>query len=462
MFKEYNQNQIQLLPPDLSSLITSDHLARFINQAIDGMDISFIEKLYSSNGQHAYPPRMLLKVLIYGYSIGVRSSRKLADRLCEDIVFMWLSGRLTPDFRTIADFRKEKLFDFKKIFEQVLETCFFLGMAKVGKVCFDGTKVLANASTHKVIYRKQLLKRKQLIKTQIEDIIKEAEKIDEEEDRLYGNATPHRTGKVFNQEEVARVIKKLEKERSKLKKKKAILKAKTQEITKKERLMRQDRNSFSNTDKDATVMLMKEGYPAPGYNVQLATEHQVILGYGLSSDRNDTKLLKPMVEEVKVRTKRKPETVIADPGYGVKKNYRYLKRESISHYIPYNNYQYEKKLRNKGLYTPPKNPDPEFERYKLKIRKLLESVKGKKMLNQRKKDIEPVIGNLKANLGFRRFILRGKKKCEVELGIFSLVHNLKKIKNWLQKLKEWQIIAQETLKLDRKLSPIPEYLPIQR
>ena len=115
MFKPYIQSQSQLLPQSLEETITSDHLARLISHSIDQMDISSIERLYSENGQHAYDPRMLLKVLLYGYASGIRSSRKLADKLHEDIVFMWLAGRQDPDFRTIADFRKDKLADFKSL-----------------------------------------------------------------------------------------------------------------------------------------------------------------------------------------------------------------------------------------------------------------------------------------------------------------------------------------------------------
>ena len=412
MFKAYNQNQLQLLPPDLSDMISKDHLARLINHAVDGLDISLIEQTYSSNGQHAYPPQMLLKILVYGYASGVRSSRKLADRLKEDIVCMWLSGRLTPDFRTIADFRKDKLADFKKIFEEILETSFQIGLTRVGKVMIDGTKIRASASKNKAVYRVNLAKRKELIKKKVEEIITEAEKLDEEEDRLYGDATPHRTGKIFTREEVVKCLKKVQQGRAKLEKSKAVLKTKARIIKEKEALMRRDRNSFTSSDPDATVMLMKEGYIAPGYNVQLATEHQVILAYGISSDRNDTNLLKPMVEEVKERTARKPEVIGSDSGYGTKKNYRYLKKERIASYIPYPTYEQERTLRNKGLFTPPKQPDRELERYKFRQRLRLQSQEGKLVMKRRREDVEPTIGNLKRNLGFRRFNLRGKQKCE--------------------------------------------------
>lgn len=145
-FKPYYQNQVQLLPPSLDQMIAKDHLARLINHAINSMDLSAVESTYSSNGQHAYHPKMLTKVLIYGYATGTRSSRKLADKLSEDIVFMWLSGRQTPDFRTISDFRKDRLSDIKKLFEQVVEICMDLGMIRIGTVSVDGTTFRACAN----------------------------------------------------------------------------------------------------------------------------------------------------------------------------------------------------------------------------------------------------------------------------------------------------------------------------
>jgi len=437
MFKQYNQNQLQLLPPNLSDIINKDHIARLINHSVDKMDLSFIEDKYSTNGQRAYDPRMILKILVYGYVSGSRSSRKLSDRLKEDVVFMWLSGRQEPDFRTISDFRKDKLGDFKKIFEQVLETCFALGLTRVGKVSIDGTKIQANASKNKAIYRKQLAQRKEFIKQKVSDIIKEAEELDKQEDELYGNSTPNRTGKVFNDKEIEQAMKKIEKQKEKLEKQKKILQSKTQEIKAKERKMRKDRNSFVSTDKDATVMMMKEGYIAPGYNVQLASKKQIILGYGVHSDRNDSHLLKPTLKELEARTKRKPEIVIADKGYGNKMNYRYLKKEKITSFIPYNTYDQDRILIKNKLYERPNKPDRELERYKLTQLVRLQTEEGKQMLKRRREDIEPVLGNLKRNLGFRRFNLRGKWKCELELGLFSIAHNFKKMQNGLKRLIEY-------------------------
>ncbi len=459
MFKEYNQNQLQLLPQDLESKIAKDHLAKLISYSVDKMNLSFIEQTYSNDGQRAYDPRMLLKILTYAYALGLHGSRKIADRLKEDIVFMWLAGRNTPDFRTISDFRKEKLNNFENIFEQILDTCFSIGIAKVGKVSIDGSKVLANASKNKTVYRINLKKRRELIHQKVAEIMKEVEKADEEEERLYGNATPHRTGIDFTDKKVLKkidlAIKKSEQQRKRLEKKKAILSAKEAEINQKERLMRKDRNSFSPTDKDSTAMMMKEGYIAPGYNIQLATEHQVILAYGISSNRNDQKLLKPMVEKVETLTKRIPEAVATDAGYGTKSNYRYLKHRKIQSYIPYNMYEQERILRNKGLYQYPKNPDIELERYKFLQRLRLGSSEGKEMMKRRREDVEPVFGDIKRNMGFRRFNLRGKRKCEVELGLISLAHNFKKIKNYVKRMTEWGDGRKQILELGSVLGYLP-------
>src|SRR3989338_8742420 len=170
MFKDYQQNQGQLLPKSLSDSISPDHPARLINQIIDEMDLSFIENTYSSLGQRAYHPKMLFKVLVYAYTIGLRSSRKISDRLNEDVVFMWLSGRQTPDFRTIADFRKDKLADVKKAFVEVLGLCRQLGMVRIGKVAIDGTKFRSDSNGNKMQYRKTLNKRKESIEEQVDGI----------------------------------------------------------------------------------------------------------------------------------------------------------------------------------------------------------------------------------------------------------------------------------------------------
>ena len=253
MFKDYEQNQGQWLPQSLSDSISSDHTARLINRVIDEMDLSFILNTYSSLGQKAYDPRMLFKVLVYAYTIGIRSSRKIADRLNEDLVFMWLTGRQTPDFRTIADFRKDKLVDVKKAFVEVLGLCRQLGMIRIGRVAIDGTKFRSDSNGNKMQYRKTLNKRKESIEQQVDDIFREADEVDREEEKLYGDSTEHRI-KGLDLSQVARELAKLKKRKISLQKKKKKLEAKKDDINSKLRKMRKDRNTMSSTDKDATLI----------------------------------------------------------------------------------------------------------------------------------------------------------------------------------------------------------------
>jgi len=435
-FKDYSQEQMQLLPPAVADLIAADHIARLINKVVNDMDLSAIENLYSANGCRAYHPKMLLKVLVYGYTIGLRSSRKLADRLGEDVVFIWLSGQSRPDFRTISDFRKDKLVDVKKVFVEVLDLCRDLGMVRIGKVSIDGTKFRADASGSRMQYRKVLNKRKSRVEELVDGILDEAEATDAEEEKLYGNGMEH-TIPGLDLREVGKKLAQLKRKRESLAKKKAKLEAKKTDINAKLRKMRKDRNTMSSTDKDATLMLMKERYIAPGYNGQIATEHQVILGYGLFSNRNDSKLLKPMVNEVKENTGKDPEIIPADAGYGSKMNYRFLKNRRIAAFIPYNNFNQEMAERNKGSYEPPQKIDKELERYKFTQKVRLLSLEGKKLMQRRREDIEPTFGDIKRNMNFRSFNLRGRPKCLIEFGLVCIGHNLKKIKSHLKKLAKW-------------------------
>jgi len=186
-FKEYRQHQIMLMPASLDDKVPQEHLARYIDKVVDQLNIKEIEDSYSDLGCHAYHPQMLIKVILYGYCIGVRSSRRIQKEIREDLVFMWLAGQQEPDFRTISDFRKDRIKDIKQLFNQVLVICYELGMVQCGKVSIDGTKIEANSGRNKITYRKKLAKDKASYERKIDEILQEAEDIDAEEDRLFGD-----------------------------------------------------------------------------------------------------------------------------------------------------------------------------------------------------------------------------------------------------------------------------------
>ena len=184
----YDPDQQLLLPQALQEWLPEDHLAYFISDIVDQLDLSEITARYEGErrGGPPYNPRMMVKVLLYGYCIGVPSSRRIAQRLHEDIAFRVLSANNTPDFRTISDFRKDHLAALSGLFLQVLVFCRRAGLVKLGHVALDGTKVRANASKHKAMSYKRMKEREAQLQGEVDELLRRAQEVDEEEDRRYG------------------------------------------------------------------------------------------------------------------------------------------------------------------------------------------------------------------------------------------------------------------------------------
>lgn len=429
-FKEYHQHQIMLMPPSLDDKVPGDHLARYISKVVDTLEISEIEAGYSELGCHAYHPRMLLKVLVYGYSIGVRSSRRMQKALREDVVFMWLCGMQEPDFRTISDFRKDRLKDIKKIFNQVLAICGELGMVRCGKISIDGTKIEANSGRHKITFRKKLEKSLTGYEGKIDEILKEAEEIDAEEDQLYGDQDGYSIEQPYTSEDIRKALRRLAQKKERLERQKNKVQTKMTIVKEKLDRMGDSRNSYGNTDPDATVMLMKNESLGVGYNVQMATENQVIVAFGVFQRPNDNRLFQPMIEEVEKNLGTKPEVVMADKGYCSQSNYGYAESRGITAAIPPQTFDYDIRSRHKGLYHRSRNEA--YENLKVKMLDFLDTDRGKDLLDWRKHDVEPTFGDIKHNMGFRKLLLRRLPKVSAEVGLIAIAHNLKKVKSWLE------------------------------
>lgn len=430
-FKFYTQDQPLLLPHSLESKVPLEHISRVINKLIDEFDTSKIESTYSGMGCRAYHPKILLKILIYGYSLGIRSSRKLASMIKENLIFMWLSGMQEPDFRTINDFRKSKLDDIDFLFNQLLTSCVELGLVKCGKVFLDGTKLEANSSSNRMEYRKTLEKRKTLYSNKVAEILKEAEEVDKHEDELYGDHDGTSLEREYSDEEIRRAVNKVEKKRKQLDTKKEKIESKLEDIDSKLDRMGDERNSYGKTDKDSTRMKMKEGYTAPGYNIQMGSENQIIVGYKVSQKCNDSHELIPMMEVIKNNLGKLPKYLVTDKGYGTQSNYEYLEKiEYEGGMIPHQYYDIDRIRVKKGTYELGKNPD--YERLKLKMIHKLNSEKGQQLLKRRKHDIEPVFGDIKHNMNFRKLLLKGLDKVNIEIGLIAMAHNIKKITKQLK------------------------------
>ena len=187
-YRPDDPDQQLLLPAALQEWLPDDHLAYFISDAVDQLDLSEITARYEREGRGGppYHPRMMVKVLFYGYCVGVAFSRRIAQRLHEDIAFRVLAANNTPDFRTISDFRKEHLAELSGLFMQVLALCQRAGLVKLGHVALDGTKFRANASKHRAMSYGRMKEKEAQLASEVGELLSRAEEVDDEEDRRHG------------------------------------------------------------------------------------------------------------------------------------------------------------------------------------------------------------------------------------------------------------------------------------
>jgi len=501
VFKDYSPNQILLLPPSLEEMIESNHPVRVVNQVIDSLDLDVILNKYKGGGCSSYHPRMLLKLLVYGYLSNHYSSRKIEQAVRQNIHFMWLSAMSYPDHNTINRFRSERLSGvLKKVFSQVVLLLVEAGVITLKEAYLDGTKIEANANRYTFVWGRSIIKSKERIKRQLDELWAYAESVAREE--LESNEPAY--FEKINQESINKTISiindalKDKPVNKKVKQKLDYARKNWPENLKKYEQQEKTlgrRNSYSKTDPDATFMRMKEdhmlnGQLKPGYNWQISTENQYILGYTIHQTTNDTTTLQAHMESLKESLGKMPDTLVADAGYGSEENYEYLENNDVEAFIKYQYFHKEqsKKWRedpyrtenllydeNDDSYSCPMGQkmnfigekvritdngfrqvkrlyqaqdckecpvreacnkskgnkrieiNPRLNHYKSIVRERLTSERGKKYRSQRPVDVEAVFGIIKGNRNYRKFLLRGLEKVEIEVGLLALSHNLSKI-----------------------------------
>lgn len=363
LFKQYNQNQMMLLPPSLEELIDADHPVRVVNDVIDNIDDTSLVSQYKGGGTSSYHPRMLLKVMIYSYLCNIYSSRRMESALKENIHFMWLSGMNRPDHNTLNRFRSEKLKDtLKEIFAQVVMMLVESGQISLKDVYLDGTKIEANANRYTFVWGRSVKKNKAKILEQLSELWAYTQKIatDEMGDDTPTDFTP------IDPQKIKETVEKIDK----------ALRGKTIDKGVKQKLYYAKkhwsdnfkkyeeyesklgkRNSFSKTDRDATFMRMKEdrmknGQLKPGYNLQITTHNQYILSYTLHHNPTDTTTLKSHLEQFKRLYGKYPEILVADAGYGSEENYNILESRHIEAFVKYNVFDRDQKSIRKDSKSP--------------------------------------------------------------------------------------------------------------
>ena len=463
--REYNQHQKLMFPPHLTDFLADDHQAMIINDVVETFDFTNLYRKLSSEGNPAYHPKMMIKVLIYAYANGIFSSRKIQDALLESIAFIYLSGWQKPDFRTISDFRKNNLQEFKALFNQLVDICKQLGMVSLGHIAIDSSKFKANASDKRTYDKERVAKA-------IDKLLKQAEQVDQREDRLFG---ADNTGK-----QVPEQIQQREKRLKKL-----------QQI--KDQLVQSDKQKINATDSDAVFMKTSNGLKT-AYNAQVAAEqsHSVIIAADVSNDPSDTAHLVPTVEQVE-NSCGALDKISADSGYSSGENLQAMVDKCIDAYIPDANYQgsrrgkkdapaeglfprtcfqrdelqdcficpagqkltfsHLQKVKNKKplrLYRCRNFKDCPLRQRCTKSRKgrsitlnahadqfkamrtKLDSAYGKRMYAKRQSMVEPVFGHIKEVIGFSKLHLRGLQKVRGEFLLICIAHNMRKIINALR------------------------------
>ena len=425
-YRAYNPDQQLLLPAALQEWLPSDHLAYFISDVVEQLDLSDIMARYERErrGGPPYHPELMVKVLLYGYCVGVASSRRIARRLHEDIAFRVLAANSTPDFRTISDFRKDNLAELSDLFLQVLALCQLAGLAKLGHVALDGTKVKANASKHKAMSYGRMKERSAQLAAEVAELLRRAQAADEEEDRRYGR---DKRGDELPKELAFREGR-LEKIREAM----AALEAEAQAeaelaegVGKEQSGMPDDKAQRNFTDAESRIM------PAPGgrdfvqaYNCQAVvdSDHQVIVAAQATSQASDKQQAVAMIEEAIANTGAVPREVSADAGYYSAKAVDELYALGTDPYVA------PEKTRHGTVLPPaPRGRIPNQLSPRDRMRRKLLTKKGRERYALRMATVEPVFGQIKQGRGFRQFLLRGLEKVKGEWSLICTGHNLLKL-----------------------------------
>jgi transposase len=438
-FREYNQDQLFLLTPSINDWLPENHLARFVGESIDVIDLQNFYVAYNASGEGnaAYHPQLMIKVLLYAYCLGVTSSRLIA-RACEDQVgFRYLSMNQQPNFRTIASFRDIHQEELKKLFVTILKMCKEAGLVKMGTVALDGTKLKANAAL-------EANRTIDGIEKEVDRMLAEAKKTDEQEDKHYG--------KDKRGDELPAELEKKETRLNKLREAKARLekvRSEAEQVRIEETKQRAAEEEASGekkrgrkpdpdkeikepktnlTDKDSRIMKTRQGY-VQGYNAQAAVdcETQIIVGQAITQDCNDKKQLAPMLKKIKEQSGAVAEEVLADAGYCSESN-MLLESKKTELFIAVAKEWKTKKAQRELL--PPRGRIPQgTTRVQLMERKLL-TKKGREKYKLRSKTVEPVFGQMKSGRGLTTLRLRGKDGAELEWSLWCSTHNLLKLWRW--------------------------------
>lgn len=384
-YPPYSPDQAELLPAHVKDVLGADHLCFLVHEVVESLDLSgFESEEEDTGGQRAYDPRVMLKVWLYGLGVNVRTTRKLEQRIREDLGFRYLAGGAAPDHKTRSEFHRRHRAAIVELFTQVLLFLRRAGLARLGTVAIDSTRVKAPASPDRLLRQDRL---EQELRQRVE---RWQQELDDDPDREPGT----RVG----QEQIERVREQLK------------------------QLRQSGESKLSSTDPHARFLRERGARFVLGYTAEVAvSEDHFSVAQRVTQNKNDNQALVPMVDEVERQCTARPQRVLADSGFFCKQNLREMEARGIEAYLPDPNLARE---RNTGEVAGGVGrmtvSDPRLQR----LRQRLRTTEGRAWYKKRKALVEPVFGILKEQRGMRQFQRRGLYAVALEWTLAASAHNL--------------------------------------
>ncbi len=448
-FRRYDQDQPMLLAPDIRDWVGPGHPARWVNDLVeDGLDLGPIYDDYTDvRGGPPYDPRLMVKVLIYGYSHGITSSRALERRCNDDVAFGFLTAQQAPDFVAISRFRTRHAEAFKELFTQSLALCAQAGLVSLGRVALDGSKIRASASRHRAMSYDRMVRAEGELAAEVEALLADAENLEAAEDAAYGadrrgDELPAELARRGGRLAAIRQAKAALEAEHRAKARAAAEQAATERGADPEQTTEagdvaeaaavvpvKAQRSF--TDPDARIMKTSDGSFQYCYNAQhLVDEHsQVILSWALRPSSADCPALPDMLTRLKSSLEAAgigglPKTLLADAGYFSAENVTAVTQAGIDPLLATGRLKHGEKPPAAPRGRIPNNLTP-----KQRMTRKLQTLKGKADYARRKAIVEPVFGQMKVAQDAERFRLRGTDKTDGEWALHTFCHNLRKLQS---------------------------------
>jgi transposase len=448
-FRHYDQHQQFLVPPSLDDWLPAEHPARFISDTVDrALDLSAIYDSYEvAAGAPPFAPQMMLKLLLYGYSTGVTSSRAIERRCHDDVALRWLSANTTPDYRSIARFRRRHLKAIEALFTQVLELCARAGLVRLGRVALDGTKIRASASRHKAMSYDHLGRRAEELRAEVDAMLAEAEAIDAAEDDEFGEdrrgdelppeiATKEGRIKAILAAKAAIETEAREKAAAEARRKAEAAGKDADEIERAAEKSADEatpsgRAQRNFTDPDARIMKTADGSFHYCYNAQAVVDeaHQVIIATSLTQAATDVGQLVPMMTAIAPELEAadidgSPRMLLADAGYCSKDNLEAVADRDVDVLVATGRLKH-----NERVPDAPRGRIPADATSRERMARRLRTKKGGADYARRKAIVEPVFGQMKTRQHAGALRLRSLELAQGEWLLHALCHNLRKLAN---------------------------------